>query len=270
MIHLRGHVHIGSSHVHIGLRFGQPLLATIQPSSASAAFCARAEAVLQEEGEHESEHETIRIGSSHGGFALDFSGITGGLRQLQQHSQHEQRSNTSASASSAATSSSSSASSSQTISLKDLESSMSEAYMGITDSGEGFYYASSANGELCIVMAVDTSGNTVSFVGPATTSGDMITVKDIANGSSLTFQVKPQSDGTVLLDMGTTGSAWWHPARFRSARHHAEAGYLRQSPRLSVTGKTPQKQSPATSSFSTMGSLLSRLTIQRVGRESVC
>lgn len=79
--------------------------------------------------------------------------------------------------------------------------------MGITDSGEGFYYASSANGELCIVMAVDTSGNTVSFVGPATTSGDMITVKDIANGSSLTFQVKPQSDGTVLLDMGTTGSA---------------------------------------------------------------
>jgi hypothetical protein len=79
--------------------------------------------------------------------------------------------------------------------------------MGVTDAGEGFYYASSANGELCIVMAADTSGNTVSFVGPATVSGDQVTVTDMVNGLALTFKVIPQSDGTVLLDMGSTGQA---------------------------------------------------------------
>jgi|GEM_PF-3866725 len=106
-----------------------------------------------------------------------------------------------------ATSNAGSSSSSDEITLKDLESSMSEAYMGVTDAGEGFYYAASSDGSLCIVMAADTDGNTVSFVGPATASGDMVTVTDIANGSSLTFQVVPQTDGTILLDMGSTGSA---------------------------------------------------------------
>ena len=79
--------------------------------------------------------------------------------------------------------------------------------MGVTDANEGFYYASSANGELCIVMAADTNGNTVSFVGPATVNGTMVTVSDISNGLSLTFDVQPQSDGTIVLDMGDTGKA---------------------------------------------------------------
>lgn len=102
---------------------------------------------------------------------------------------------------------------SEITSLKDLEAAMSEAYMGMTDSGEGFYYASSADGSLCIVMAAEKGGDVVSFVGPATTNGNMVTVTDIENELSLTFEVQPQDDGTLMLDMGDLGKAQVAPCK---------------------------------------------------------
>lgn len=104
-------------------------------------------------------------------------------------------------------SSNSSSSSSDEISLKDLESEMSEAYMGLTDSGEGFYYAGNADGSLVIVMALNDNGESISFVGPAETQGNSVRVTDMVNGSTLTFSIEPQSDGTLLLNMGDAGSA---------------------------------------------------------------
>lgn len=109
--------------------------------------------------------------------------------------------------SSSSSSSNSSSSSSDEISLKDLESEMSEAYMGLTDSGEGFYYAGNADGSLVIVMALNDNGESVRFVGPAETQGNSVRVTDMVNGSTLTFSIEPQSDGTLLLDMGDAGSA---------------------------------------------------------------
>lgn len=108
---------------------------------------------------------------------------------------------------SSSTSNSSSSASSDEISLTDLESEMSEAYMGLTDAGEGFYYASNADGSLVIIMVLNDAGESVSFVGPAETQGNQIRVTDMVNGSTLTFSVEPQSDGTMVLDMGDTGKA---------------------------------------------------------------
>ncbi|MEA5019660.1 MAG: hypothetical protein VB027_04755 [Gordonibacter sp.] len=98
-------------------------------------------------------------------------------------------------------------SSSDDVSLKDIESEMTEAYMGITDTDEGFYYAGNADGSLAIVMALNNNGESVSFVGPAESQGNMIRVTDVVTNNTLTFSVEPQADGTLLLDMGDAGAA---------------------------------------------------------------
>lgn len=111
------------------------------------------------------------------------------------------------SSSNSSSSSDSSASSSDEMSLKDLESEMSEAYMGVTEANEGFYYAGNADGSLAILVVLNDAGESVSFVGPAETQGNQVRVTDMVSGNTLTFSVEPQSDGTMLFDMGDTGKA---------------------------------------------------------------
>lgn len=119
---------------------------------------------------------------------------------------------------STSTESSSSANSSATensadVTLKDLESAMSEAYMGTTEAGEGFYYAGNEDGSLVIIMVANTDGDVVSFVGPAETSGNMMKVTDMVSELSLAFSIEPQNDGTIIFDMGSEGKAQVAPCK---------------------------------------------------------
>lgn len=93
--------------------------------------------------------------------------------------------------------------------LTDLESQIVDAYMGITEAGEGFYYAGNEDGSLVIILVANPeTKETVSFVGKGEqVSETQATVTDDATGNSLTFGITPQQDGTVLLDLGDLGQA---------------------------------------------------------------
>lgn len=93
--------------------------------------------------------------------------------------------------------------------LTDLESQISEAYMGVTDAGEGFYYAGNQDGSLAIILVANPStAETASFVGKCEqVSDNQLTVTDDASGTTLTFGVAAQDDGTLLLDLGDLGQA---------------------------------------------------------------
>lgn len=94
-------------------------------------------------------------------------------------------------------------------SLKDLEAQIAEAYMGVTEAGEGFYYAGNKDGTFAIVLVADPSTKeTASFVGKCEkVSDNQVTITDDASGNTLTFGVTPNEDGTLLLDLGDLGSA---------------------------------------------------------------
>ena len=94
-------------------------------------------------------------------------------------------------------------------SLKDLEGQMAEAYMGVTEAGEGFYYAGNEDGTFAIILVADPkTAETASFVGKCESAGEnQLTVTDDASGTTLTFGVTAQDDGTLLLDLGDLGQA---------------------------------------------------------------
>lgn len=84
-----------------------------------------------------------------------------------------------------------------------LKSVLVEAYMGLTETGEGVYYAGSENGEIGLLMFLssDASEHYV-FVGPMADNGNgTLTITDERDGITLTFSVSAIEDG-VEIDMG--------------------------------------------------------------------
>lgn len=98
---------------------------------------------------------------------------------------------------------------SEKFSLKDLEGQMAEAYMGVTETGEGFYYAGNEDGTFAIILVADpNTKETASFVGKCEQVSDtQLTITDDETGNALTFGIAPQEDGTLSLDLGDLGKA---------------------------------------------------------------
>lgn len=92
----------------------------------------------------------------------------------------------------------------ETVQLTDLESMVDVAYMGITEAGEGMYYAGASDLSFAIVLfANPETRETASFVGPCTDNGDgSLTVSDETSGLTLTFSVYQLDDGSWYLDLG--------------------------------------------------------------------
>jgi hypothetical protein len=92
----------------------------------------------------------------------------------------------------------------QGVALTDLEGLVDVAYMGLTEAGEGMYYAGASDGSFAIVLFADPQSlNTVSFVGPCEVANDnQLTVTDQVNGLALTFSVYQLEDGSWYLDLG--------------------------------------------------------------------
>ncbi len=80
---------------------------------------------------------------------------------------------------------------------------MSEYYKG-TPVGEQLYYAGGADGENAIlVLVVPESSASAVFIGPATVGDDnKLTVQDETTGSSISFAVIDNGDGTYSFSMG--------------------------------------------------------------------
>ncbi|MEG0167743.1 MAG: hypothetical protein RR709_07730, partial [Ruthenibacterium sp.] len=64
-----------------------------------------------------------------------------------------------------------------------------------------------ANETAIIIFGDNTDMTAVSFVGAITYEGDMATITDEANESTLTFGVTQISEDTLELDMGDVGKA---------------------------------------------------------------
>lgn len=81
---------------------------------------------------------------------------------------------------------------------------MSEFYKGTTPVGEQLYYAGGADGEAAIlVLIVPESNASAVFIGPATVGEDnKLTVTDDTTGSSISFAVIDNEDGTYSFSMG--------------------------------------------------------------------
>lgn len=81
---------------------------------------------------------------------------------------------------------------------------MSEYYKGTTPVGEQLYYAGGADGENAIlVLVVPESSASAVFIGPATVGDDnKLTVQDETTGSSISFAVIDNGDGTYSFSMG--------------------------------------------------------------------
>ena len=96
---------------------------------------------------------------------------------------------------------------SEEFSFKELESEMSEAYMGLLESGEGVYYAGNEDGSfgILVILNAETSEN-ASFVGTVDQTGDnQLTITDESSEMTLTFNLVAQDDGTIAIDMGDIG-----------------------------------------------------------------
>ena len=83
-------------------------------------------------------------------------------------------------------------------------SGMSEFYKGSTPVGEQLYYAGGADGAGAIfVLIVPESNTSAIFIGPATVGEDnKLTITDETTGSSITFAVIDNGDGTYSFSMG--------------------------------------------------------------------
>jgi hypothetical protein len=84
------------------------------------------------------------------------------------------------------------------------------AWMGVSDKSETFYYAESADGAKGAMVVLDpASGNYVSFVGAVSTPQEgYVTIEDETTGNSLTFEVSAaDEEGNVLVDLGEQGNA---------------------------------------------------------------
>ena len=80
---------------------------------------------------------------------------------------------------------------------------LSDAFIGISDAGEGYYLGFDAEYTFAVLAVLDLDGNYVSFVGPLTENEDgSFTITDEENGLSLTFGAANMEDGTIQLDLG--------------------------------------------------------------------
>lgn len=93
---------------------------------------------------------------------------------------------------------------SESTKITDLESVCDVAYMGVTEAGEGMYYAGASDGSFAVVLFANPETlETASFVGPCTIGDEgYLTVSDETNGLSLTFGVYQLEDGSYYLDLG--------------------------------------------------------------------
>lgn len=81
---------------------------------------------------------------------------------------------------------------------------MSEYYRGTTPFGEEVFYAGGSDGENAVfVLVVPDSTSSVIFTGPAEVGDDnVLTITDTTSGSSISFQVFDNGDGTYSFSMG--------------------------------------------------------------------
>lgn len=104
------------------------------------------------------------------------------------------------------TTTSSSASSSDKVDV----SSWTDAWMGVSDKGETFYYAESPDGSQGAMLVYEPSSNQyVSFVGNTSAPQEgYVRIDDIQSGNALQFEVTAgDDDGSVVIDLGDQGNA---------------------------------------------------------------
>lgn len=77
--------------------------------------------------------------------------------------------------------------------------------MGKSEAGESIYYAGGADGANAILAFADLStGQAATFVGKATVGDSTsLTVTDSTTGSSISFAVRSNGDGTITFDLGS-------------------------------------------------------------------
>ncbi len=101
---------------------------------------------------------------------------------------------------------STSGSSGKTYSIATSE--ITEAYMGVAESGETVYYVGNGDGSKTGIFFLNTEKMAhVSFMGAATATDQngerLITITDELSGNSITFGVTVNDDGTITIDMGS-------------------------------------------------------------------
>ncbi|MGN0286334.1 MAG: hypothetical protein ACI4B6_01545 [Atopobiaceae bacterium] len=106
----------------------------------------------------------------------------------------------------ATASDSSSSDGAQSYSIQTSE--ITEAYMGVAESGETVYYVGNSDGSKTGIFFLDADKMAhVSFMGPASVTQQdgesLITITDELSGNTLTFGVTGNDDGTVTIDMGS-------------------------------------------------------------------
>ena len=96
---------------------------------------------------------------------------------------------------------------------------LTECYKGETDSGETFVYAGNEDGTFCSVLVIDDEDNYCSFIGEGSydEENNIITITDEVSEMSLGFEVIPNEDGTITLDLGDLGSATLEEAAIANA-----------------------------------------------------
>lgn len=97
-------------------------------------------------------------------------------------------------------------SSSETYSISTSE--ITEAYMGVAESGETVYYVGNGDGSKTGIFFLNAEKMAhVSFMGAATATDQngerLITITDELSGNSITFGVTVNDDGTITIDMGS-------------------------------------------------------------------
>lgn len=93
-----------------------------------------------------------------------------------------------------------------TVNVSELEN----AWMGVSDKSETFYYAESADGTKgAMVVLNPETGDYVSFVGAVSSPQEgYVTIEDTTTGNSLTFEISVADEqGNVLIDLGEQGNA---------------------------------------------------------------
>ena len=89
-------------------------------------------------------------------------------------------------------------------------STWTDAWMGVSDKGETFYYAESPDGTQGAMVVYDPSTNDyVSFVGNTSNPQEgYVRIDDVKSGLSLQFEVTAgDEEGNVVIDLGEQGNA---------------------------------------------------------------
>ncbi len=113
---------------------------------------------------------------------------------------------TSQSATATASNATTTAASGQTVDV----SSWTDAWMGVSDKGETFYYAESPDGSQGAMLVYEPSTNQyVSYVGDTSTPQEgYVRITDIQSGNALQFEVTAgDKEGNVVIDLGDLGNA---------------------------------------------------------------